>query len=160
MFLIVLQLVMGKLFFPNYLFLNCLATTSLTFHESEHGFQITATFINHVEHITRHSAISSQVIIRAHPGWTFIAEVTVSLLRAQSLGPMRVVYPISPHVYVSEVPSHHDHVRAERSAFGFTHQYLFECGNMVGLPSRYYKNIVSTYYSCSKQLKEKHTKRN
>lgn len=68
--------------------------TSLTFHESEHGLQITATFINHVEHITSHSAISSQVIIRAHPGWAFIAEVTVSLVRAQSLGPMRVVYPI------------------------------------------------------------------
>jgi len=83
---------------------------SLTFHEAKHGLQITATLIDHVEHITRRSAISSQVIIRTHPSWTFVAEVTVSLLRAQSLGPLRVVYPISPHVYVTEVPSHNNHV--------------------------------------------------
>ena len=101
----------------------------LTFHEAEHGLQITAALIDHVVHVTRRSAIPSQVVVCAHPGWTFIAEVTVSLFRTQSLGPVRVVYPISPHVYVTKVPSHHDHVRAERSAFGFAHQYLYEYGN-------------------------------
>lgn len=66
--------------------------------------------INHVKQVTRRSAIPSKVIIRAHPGWTLIAEVTISLFWLQFLSSMGVVYPISPHVNVSKVPSHHDHI--------------------------------------------------
>lgn len=113
---------MYSLLFYCFIFLR--SRGRLTTHQAEHELQITAAMLHRVVHVTRRFAISSQIIVRTHSGGTLVRKITPSFFRVQTFRPRRVVYSISPHVYVAKTSSHHYHVRSERSASRLAQHYL------------------------------------